>query len=79
MISDLTYTSQVLIHLIKVRPKLIYSLSDPGSIGLPIRGLCHLVNALIFIVDEAGIRIREKSWLRLVELSSISPLRGTQA
>ncbi len=61
MISDLAYTSQVFIYLIKVGSRPIYSLSGLGSTDLPTRSFCHLVNALTFIVDKANVRIGENS------------------
>ncbi len=61
MISDLAYTSQVSMHLLNVRSRLMYSLLGLGSTGLPTRGLHHLVNALTFIVDKADVRTKEKS------------------
>ncbi len=73
MIPGLAYTHKGFYISNQVESRPMYSSSGLGATGLHTRGLSHLVNTLIFIVDRVDVHTREKSQLHLVGLLYTSP------
>ncbi len=62
MILDLVYTNKDLYTFNQSRSKPIYLLSGLSAASLYAKGLCHLVNTLIFIDNKVNIcTAKEKS------------------